>query len=68
MFTGDTFFSWRRATLIGMYLVAMLVTSNGFFSMAKQQRRDDIHCNEYATVVYQLCLLPRRMVKSYYGS
>ena len=51
MFLGDTFFSWRRATLIGMYLVAMLVPglncsywinkSVGMVSMA----------NEYAAIV-----------------
>ena len=51
MFSGDTFFSWRRATLIGMYLVAMLVPglncsywinkSVGMVSMA----------NEYAAIV-----------------
>ena len=51
MFSGDTFFSLRRATLIGMYLVAMLVPglncsywinkSVGMVSMA----------NEYAAIV-----------------
>ena len=51
MFSGDTFFSLRRATLIGMYLVAMLVSglncsywinkSVGMVSMA----------NEYAAIV-----------------
>ncbi|GAB6976061.1 M56 family metallopeptidase [Prevotella falsenii] len=51
MFSGDTFFSWRRATLIGMYFVAMLVPglncsywinkSVGMVSMA----------NEYAAIV-----------------
>ena len=51
MFSGDTFFALRRATLIGMYLVAMLVPglncsywinkSVGMVSMA----------NEYAAIV-----------------
>ena len=51
MFSGDTFFALRRATLIGMYLVAMLVPglncsywinkSVGIVSMA----------NEYAAIV-----------------
>jgi tonB family C-terminal domain len=51
MFSSDTFFSWRRASLIGMYFVAMLVPglncsywinkSVGMVSMA----------NEYAAIV-----------------
>lgn len=51
MFSSDTFFSWRRASLIGMYFVAMLVPglncsywinkSVGIVSMA----------NEYAAIV-----------------
>ena len=51
MFSSDTFFLWRRASLIGMYFVAMLVPglncsywinkSVGIVSMA----------NEYAAIV-----------------
>ena len=51
MFTGDTFFSWRRATLIGMYLVAMLVPVMDFSVWLSNSEGMTSIANEYATVV-----------------
>lgn len=51
MFTGDTFFSWRRATLIGMYLVAMLVPVMDFSAWLSNSEGMTSIANEYATVV-----------------
>ena len=51
MFTGDTFFSWRRATLIGMYLVAMLVPIMDFSVWLSNSEGMTSIANEYATVV-----------------
>ena len=51
MFTGDTFFSWRRATLIGMYFVAMLVPGMDFSAWLSNSEGMTSIANEYATVV-----------------
>lgn len=51
MFTGDTFFTWRRATLIGMYLVAMLVPVMDFSVWLSNSEGMTSIANEYATVV-----------------
>ena len=51
MFTGDTFFSWRRATLIGMYLVAILVPVMDFSVWLSNSEGMTSIANEYATVV-----------------
>ena len=51
MFTGDTFFSWRRATLIGMYFVAMLVPVMDFSVWLSNSEGMTSIANEYATVV-----------------
>ena len=51
MFTGDTFFSWRRVTLIGMYLVAMLVPVMDFSVWLSNSEGMTSIANEYATVV-----------------
>ena len=51
MFTGDTFFSWRRATLIGVYLVAMLVPVMDFSVWLSNSEGMTSIANEYATVV-----------------
>ena len=51
MFTGDTFFSWRRVTLIGMYLVAMLVPVMDFSAWLSNSEGMTSIANEYATVV-----------------
>jgi len=51
MFTGDTFFSWRRATLIGIYLVAMLVPVMDFSAWLSNSEGMTSIANEYATVV-----------------
>ena len=51
MFTGDTFFSWRRATLIGMYLVAILVPVMDFSAWLTNSEGMTSIANEYATVV-----------------
>ena len=51
MFTGDTFFSWRRATLIGMYLVGMLVPVMDFSVWLSNSEGMTSIANEYATVV-----------------
>ena len=51
MFSGDTFFSWRRATLIGMYLVAMLVPGlNCSYWINKSVGMVSV-ANEYAAIV-----------------
>ena len=51
MFSGDTFFSLRRATLIGMYLVAMLVPGlNCSYWINKSVGMVSI-ANEYAAIV-----------------
>lgn len=51
MFTGDTFFSWRRATLIGIYLVAILVPVMDFSVWLSNSEGMTSIANEYATVV-----------------
>lgn len=51
MFTGDTFFSWRRATLIGMYFVAILVPVMDFSAWLSNSEGMTSIANEYATVV-----------------
>lgn len=51
MFTGDTFFSWRRATLIGMYFVAILVPVMDFSVWLSNSEGMTSIANEYATVV-----------------
>ena len=51
MFTGDTFFSWRRATLIGMYFVAILVPVMDFSAWLSNSEGMASIANEYATVV-----------------
>ena len=51
MFTGDTFFSWRRATLIGMYFVAMLLPVMDFSVWLSNSEGMTSIANEYATVV-----------------
>ena len=51
MFTGDTFFSWRRTTLIGMYFVAMLVPGMDFSAWLSNSEGMTSIANEYATVV-----------------
>ena len=51
MFTADTFFSWRRATLIGMYFVAMLVPGMDFSAWLSNSEGMTSIANEYATVV-----------------
>ena len=51
MFTGDTFFSWRRATLIGMYFVPMLVPGMDFSAWLSNSEGMTSIANEYATVV-----------------
>lgn len=51
MFSGDTFFSLRRATLIGMYLVAMLVPGlNCSYWINKSVGMVSV-ANEYAAIV-----------------
>ncbi len=51
MFSSDTFFSWRRATLIGMYLVAMLVPGlNCSYWINKSVGMVSV-ANEYAAIV-----------------
>ena len=51
MFSGDTFFSLRRATLIGIYIVAMLVPELKLLGMDKQKCGNNINskpiCNLY---------------------
>ena len=51
MFTGDTFFSWRRATLIGMYFVAMMLPVMDFSAWLSNSEGMTSIANEYATVV-----------------
>lgn len=51
MFTGDTFFSWRRATLIGMYFVAMMLPVMDFSVWLSNSEGMTSIANEYATVV-----------------
>ena len=51
MFTGDTFFSWRRATLIGMYIVAMMLPVMDFSAWLSNSEGMTSIANEYATVV-----------------
>ena len=51
MFTGDTFFSWRRATLIGMYFVAMMLPVVDFSAWLSNSEGMTSIANEYATVV-----------------
>ena len=51
MFTGDTFFSWRRATLIGMYFVAMMLPVMDFSAWLSNSEGMTFIANEYATVV-----------------
>lgn len=51
MFTGDTFFSWRRATLIGMYFVAMMLPVMDFSVWLSNSEGMTSIANEYAIVV-----------------
>ena len=51
MFTGDTFFSWRRATLIGMYFVAMMLPLMDFSAWLSNSEGMTFIANEYAIVV-----------------
>ena len=51
MFTGDTFFSWRRATLIGMYFVAMMLPVMDFSAWLSNSEGMTSIANEYAIVV-----------------
>ena len=51
MFTGDTFFSWRRATLIGMYFVAMMLPLMDFSAWLSNSEGMTSIANEYVTVV-----------------
>ena len=51
MFTGDTFFSWRRATLIGMYFVAMMLPVMDLSAWLSNSEGMTSIANEYATVV-----------------
>ena len=51
MFTGDSFFSWRRATLIGMYFVAMMLPVMDFSAWLSNSEGMTSIANEYATVV-----------------
>ena len=51
MFTGDTFFSWRRTTLIGMYFVAMMLPVMDFSAWLSNSEGMTFIANEYATVV-----------------
>ena len=51
MFTGDTFFSWRRATLIGMYFVVMMLPVMDFSAWLSNSEGMTSIANEYATVV-----------------
>ena len=51
MFTWDTFFSWRRATLIGMYFVAMMLPLMDFSAWLSNSEGMTFIANEYAIVV-----------------
>ena len=51
MFTGDTFFSWRPATLIGMYFVAMMLPVMDLSAWLSNSEGMTSIANEYATVV-----------------
>ena len=51
MFSSDTFFSWRRATLIGMYLVAMLVPGLNCSYWINKSVGMVSMVNEYAAIV-----------------
>lgn len=51
IFTGDTFFTWRRATLIGIYLLAAVVPSLNFTYWANANTEMVAIANDYADVV-----------------
>ena len=51
MFSSDTFFSWRRASLIGMYFVAILVPGLNFSYWINKSVGMVSMANEYAAIV-----------------
>ena len=51
MFSSDTFFLWRRASLIGMYFVAMLVPGLNFSYWINKSVGMLSIANEYATII-----------------
>lgn len=51
MFSSDTFFSWRRASLIGMYFVAILVPGLNFSYWINKSVGMLSIANEYATII-----------------
>lgn len=51
MFSGDTFFSLRRATLIGIYIVAMLVPELNCLEWINKNVEITSIANQYATFI-----------------
>ena len=51
MFSSDTFFSWRRATLIGMYFIAMLIPGFDCSDWVNNHPRMASMASDYASII-----------------
>ena len=51
MFSSDTFFSWRRATLIGMYFIAMLIPGFDCSDLVNNHPGMASMASDYASII-----------------